>query len=148
MFDVQHEIEQIAGLAVHGDIGSRVVEFTSLIVFDDVLRLIQILRRANATITLHDRRYPSPPGAFMDYSQEKAAPERWSMTLGNHGWTGGIYQIDDETIALQIHDVFNRGRRPKLQIEGGTIFSHYDQENATRNKKMIQALRELHKKEA
>jgi hypothetical protein len=32
------------------------------------------------------------------------------MTLGNHGWTGGIYNINREILILQIQDLITSNR--------------------------------------
>ena len=143
-------VEEVAGARIDGDAGSRRVLFSSVISIGDMQRLIGELRRSKAALKLHDPLYPSgtDPGAYMDYTQERALPDRWSMTLGNHGWTGGVYQIDDGTVALQVVDLVNRGLLVELPIETGKIFSHYELETNAKNDEMIARLRELHPQEA
>ena len=66
------------------------------------------------------------------------------MTLGNHGWSGGIYQLDDETIAIQCFDLLRKKKLESLAFEDGSIFSHYDPESTESNTRMINELRALH----
>lgn len=69
------------------------------------MELLVILRNNKIAFAIYDSLYPSSgdPGAYLDYSQEKnEKANSWSMTLGNHGWTGGIYTIDEYIMARQI----------------------------------------------
>ena len=72
---------------------------------DEVKELLQILRTEKYQIAFHDNVHTtiSDPGAYFSYSTEKSVDDNhWSMTYGNHGWSGGIYQIRDFVLAKQI----------------------------------------------
>ena len=142
------DICSLNGMTVVGAVGARCVQFSSTVQFDDVVRLLALLRCKNAAIAIYDPDYPSmsDPGAYVDYTLEKADSGYWSMTLGNHGWSGGIYQIDDETIAVQVFDLYNNGHLPQLSIETGRIFSHYERESDEKNLEMVLRIRGIHGK--
>jgi hypothetical protein len=144
------EIRNLLGMTLSNTPEGKCIQFGTTIIFDDVLRLITILRRNKAKIAIYDSAYPSPSdlGAYMDYSLEKAVGDTWNMTLGNHGWSGGIYRIDDETIAMQVNDLSNLGVLPQLDIENGKLFTHYDLVTENQNLEMISRIRDLHPKKA
>ena len=135
------------GMTLTGEAGHRQIVFPSSVTLEEMRSLIGTLRTHGAELDVYDELYPSPsdPGAYFNYSQQKALPNHWSMTYGNHGWSGGIYQIDDDTLALQCVDLHRKGKLATLSFEDGTIFSHYEQETDEDNRKMIQELRTLHK---
>jgi hypothetical protein len=142
----ENSIERIAGMAVTGKSGARAVILSADATLDEVRNLIFALRDASAQLSVYDAAYPSPsdPGAYFTYSCGKAAAGRWSMTLGNHGWTGGIYQVEDDTIAVQVFDLLKKGQLTELQFEGGCFFAHYDHESEERNLEMNRRIQSLH----
>src|SRR6476659_738066 len=79
--------------------------------------LLQVLRECDEDFGFFDERYPSPsdPGAYFSYSPSETAGQ-WRMTLGNHGWTGGIYEIDDGTIRRQLKDLVARKRLRSIEV--------------------------------
>jgi len=66
------------------------------------------------------------------------------MTLGNHGWTGGIYTISENNIALQIHHLVESGQIDSISIEDVKIFSHYEKQNSVRNKDQNALIYRIH----
>jgi hypothetical protein len=139
-------IRRLPGMALARDSGAKCVQLDSKVLFNDLLRMITILREHDAKISVFDPCYPSPsdPGAYFDYTLQKAVGETWSMTLGNHGWSGGIYRVDDRTLAMQVYGLSSNGRLSKLDVERGTIFEHYAPVTERSNVEMIEKLRTLH----
>ena len=71
----------------------------------DIKRLLEKLWCESYEIAFHDTIHPtlSDPGAYFSYSTKKSTKENvWSMTYGNHGWSGGIYHLSCKTVAHQI----------------------------------------------
>ncbi len=66
------------------------------------------------------------------------------MTLGNHGWSGGIYNIRSATISRQIHNLYARGRLSSLGLDNVGFFRHYRPVSAEANDEMDRRLLELH----
>ena len=80
----------------------------------------------------------------MAYAQTKAQPGRWSMSLGNHGWSGGIYQIDDQTLAQQLFSLNQHGHLHQLRIDQGRLFANYTIEDEEKSQGMMKQLRTIH----
>jgi hypothetical protein len=130
------EIEQLKDFAVINRQNSKVIEIKKETTFENIFELLQILRKNNIAFSFYDSYYPSPsdPGAYLDYSQEKNEKDNaWSMTLGNHGWTGGIYTITENNITRQIHNLLKNNQIDSIKIDNVKIFSHYDKENRDNN---------------
>lgn len=63
---------------------------------EDIEFLLEKLWDEKFEIAFHDTIHPtlSDPGAYFSYSTEKSENKNvWSMTYGNHGWSGGIYHL-------------------------------------------------------
>lgn len=115
--------------------------------FANILALLKILRTHKVSFALYDSYYPSPsdPGAYLSYSQKLNETEHaWSMTLGNHGWSGGIYTISENTIAWQIHNLAKNNQIDSIKIDNVKIASHYDKENTDRNRNRNALLYGIH----
>lgn len=86
---------------------------------DELGGLLTAIRRHSGEFSVHDPLYPSvsDPGAYFSYSTSGALDGCWSMTLGNHGWTGGIYQIRDDVIIAQLDDLLALGMLDSLGID-------------------------------
>lgn len=133
----ESEIAQLKAFTIKDHQGVEVVGISKAATFEDITELLYILRKHKIAFALYDPFYPSPsdPGAYLDYSQEKnEAPNSWSMTLGNHGWSGGIYTISENNIALQIHHLVKSGQIDSISINDVKIFSHYEKHNFVRNR--------------
>lgn len=131
------EIEQLKDFSVVNRQNSKVIEIKKETTFENLVELLRILRRNNIAFSFYDSYYPSPsdPGAYLGYSQEKNETDNaWSMTLGNHGWTGGIYTITENNITRQIHNLVKTNQIDSIRIDNVKIFSHYDKENVDSNK--------------
>jgi hypothetical protein len=110
--------------------------------------LLQVLRECGVDFGFFDEGYPSPsdPGADFSYSPSETAG-KWRMTLGNHGWTGGIYEIDDSTICLQLKDLIARKRLRSVEIGDVCFFSRKPAESASSNRSMNKKLSAIHRDE-
>ena len=140
--------EEIAelGVRITGVPGKRRLVFPAPVERETIQALLPILRRREAALSLYDPLFPSPsdPGAYFDYAQQGAAPGSWSMTLGNHGWSGGIYQITEEALAAQIFSLLRRGELAELRFEDGRLFTHRSRQPAAQSADMDRRLRRLH----
>jgi hypothetical protein len=116
---------------------------------DEISQLLALLREKKSGITFHDTVHPtiSNPGAYFSYSTEKSVDDKhWSMTCGNHGWSGGIYQIRDFTLAQQIISLVKKEELSRLQISDVGFFSHYDVKSEAESKTMDAEIQEMHRK--
>lgn len=86
------QVNKIVGLKIVQKNNSIAIAIEQNIQIQTVKDLLQLLRENKVAFAIYDSFYPSPsdPGAYIDYSHEKGDnTHTWSMTLGNHGWTGG-----------------------------------------------------------
>lgn len=131
------QVEKIKGLSIVENINSRIVEFSNLTTKESIKSLLALLHENKIAFSFHDSLYPSAsdPGAYIDYSQEQNSSEKtWSMTLGNHGWSGGIYTIEEKNIVIQINNLVRHDLLNSIRIDNVKIFSHYDKENLDFNR--------------
>lgn len=107
--------------------------------------VFQVLREGGLDFGFFDERYPSPsdPGAYFSYSPSGAAG-RWRMTLGNHGWTGGVYEIDDGTVRRQLRDLVARDLLRAVEVGDVCFFSRKPDESAAASRAMNRKLLRLH----
>lgn len=68
------------------------------------------------------------------------------MTLGNHGWTGGIYTIKEDAIANQIYSLIKQKQIDSIRIDNVKIFSHYGKKTGEVNEKQNDLLSKIHTK--
>jgi hypothetical protein len=116
---------------------------------DEISQLLTLLREGKSEITFHDTVHPtiSDPGAYFSYSTVKSVDDKhWSMTYGNHGWSGGIYQIRDFTLAHQIISLIKKEELSRIQISNVAFFSHYDVKSEAESKKKDFEIQEMHRK--
>jgi hypothetical protein len=61
----------------------------------DIAGILRKFKETGDKFEIYDAYYPSPsdPGAYICYASYDDSSDSFSMTLGNHGWTGGIYII-------------------------------------------------------
>jgi len=103
------------------------IEFSTSVDYKEIENLVFFLWNNGYDIAFHDIIYPtiSDPGAYFDYSVKKAKLNGfWSMTFGNHGWTGGIYHIRIGTVSKQIFNLVNKGKIDRIQISNVIFFMH------------------------
>lgn len=129
--------------------GIEYISIDKLVRTDDINELLKLLRTEKIQISFHDNVHPtiSDPGAYFSYSTEKSNDDKhWSMTYGNHGWSGGIYQIRDFVLAKQIISLIKKEELTRIQISGVVFFSHYDLKSEDDNKKKDSEIQEMHRK--
>lgn len=105
------------------------IKFDSTFSKNEMRELLDKLWDYQFDIAFHDNIHPtiSDPGAYFSYSTEKSlGPEYWSMTYGNHGWSGGIYHIKKTTVYQQVYNLVYKSELDKIQITYVNFFSHYD----------------------
>jgi len=95
-------------LGIPNDQKKITLDFTSISKLDD---LFEILEKHKFKFDLFDLQYPqiSDEGAYFSYTFDKV----WKMTLGNHGWSGGIYTIDKNVIINQLTNLIMLENRIK-----------------------------------
>lgn len=95
MDELEKDIERINGVNLVKYSKDRYVRIQSNVKSDELLQLLRTLEKHKNPFYFHDPLYPSisDPGGYFSYSQEGSNSKAyWSMTLGNHGWSGGIYK--------------------------------------------------------
>lgn len=114
----------------------RVIGLHKEVSHEVIAQLLALLRERQMSFSVYDPLYPSPsePGAYMAYRPEPdtAAPA-WSMTLGNHGWSGGIYTIKERNMVLQLGHLVRLGLIDSIGIDDVSFFAHYDKVYPDRN---------------
>jgi len=136
-------------LELHIANGIKYVNIDKFVKTDEINELLEILRTENYQIAFHDNVHPtlSDPGAYFAYSSEKSADSKhWSMTYGNHGWSGGIYQIRDFILAKQIISLIKKEESHRIQISDVAFFSHYDVKLENESKKKGAEIQAMHQK--
>ncbi len=125
------------------------VYIDKLVGTDDIKDLLNVLKSEKYQIAFHDNVHPtvSDPGAYFSYSSEKSIDDNhWSMTYGNHGWSGGIYQIRDFILARQIISLIKKEELTRIQISDVIFFSHYDLKSEDDSKMKGSEIDEMHRK--
>lgn len=116
---------------------------------EDIILLLEKLRKEKFEITFHDTLHPtiSDPGAYFSYSTENTENENiWSMTYGNHGWSGGIYHINQKTLAKQITNLIHKTPMTEIQITDVCFFSDYPVKDAESSAKKDSEIFQMHNK--
>lgn len=130
---------------VHGK--TRRIDLPDALTDSTLNALLQVLWECGEDFGFFDERYPSPsdPGADFSYSPSETAG-KWRMTLGNHGWTGGIYEIDDATIRRQIKDLVAKELLSSIEVGDVCFLSRKPAESASSNRSMNKKLLRIHPK--
>lgn len=110
---------------------------------DAFAQLLAWLMQADIEFALFDPLYPSPsdPGAYLSYRPVNGV---WRMTLGNHGWTGGIYEIEMAIVCQQLSNLHAKGQLGEITVEEVAFFSHYELRSVEANAEMNQRLCDIH----
>ncbi|UUC47156.1 hypothetical protein [Flavobacterium cerinum] len=113
-----------------------------------ITQLLKTLRKHKIAFSVHDRLLYSyeigDPGAYVTYSQDKNDLEDcWSMTFGNHGWSGGTFTIEEKNIALQLFNLAQKEEIDSIRIGNVRLFN-YEKKNPDRNKNMNALLYTIH----
>lgn len=142
---VLEDLNSLAGIQVI-EKGKGQIQLTEQVTLEQVQHLLDVFRKHGREFAIYDPCFPSPsdPGAYFSYSPEKALLNTWNMTLGNHGWTGGIYVIDEKTVALQLKNLAARKLLEQVDLGGACFFSRYSPVEKARNERMNEQLLILH----
>lgn len=140
------EISNIDGIKLVEKFNKKVASFDNSLSKNNIELFVLTLYKYKTAFSFHDTLYPSPsdPGAYISYFL-KPSSENWKMSLGNHGWSGGIYTIDNEVIYKQLNNLIQSSQLSEIQIEGVGTFSHYAEKNGEENKRQNDYLIEVHK---
>ena len=109
--------------------------------------LIKLLKTHKIDFSIFDPLYPSSsdPGAYLSYSATEINIEgNWQMTLGNHGWSGGIYQIPEEVILIQIKNLIEYQSGIEIEISEVIFFRKYSLVGEQINSQEISKIQALH----
>jgi hypothetical protein len=107
------------------------------------MQVVKSLMDRGIEFAFYDPTFPSPsdPGAYFSYAPINGV---WRMTLGNHGWSGGIYEIDAPVVANQLRSLYLQGALRALELDGVDFGAHYQSESRSKNDAMNVKLRDLH----
>lgn len=116
------------------------LDFVSIPKLDD---LFEILEKHKFKFDFFDRKYPqiSDEGAYFSYSFDQV----WKMTLGNHGWSGGIYIIDKKVIINQLTNLIMLENEIELGIKNVSFFKQFTEKSDSENLEMSKRLKDIHK---
>jgi hypothetical protein len=108
-----------------------------------IVEALTALMNDGLDFSVYDALYPSPsdPGAYFSYRPERGV---WRMTLGNHGWSGGIYEIEAAVVAQQLAHLHRLGLLESLGLDRVCFFSHYAPLSVPEHRQMNQRMREIH----
>ena len=128
---------------IQNDQRGRCLVFDEGLTEDAFTSFLNTMMREGMEFSLYDPQYPSPsdPGAYLSYSPQNGA---WLMTLGNHGWSGGIYNIETTIISRQLFSLYATGRLTPLGLDRVCFFKHYKPESVEKNEQMNWRLQEIH----
>ena len=127
--------------------GVAFVVFPETVTRQEISTLLEELRSAALEIAFHDTIHPtlSDPGAYFSYSTRKTInKDHWSMTYGNHGWSGGIFHIRQETLCQQIFNLVSKGKLDRIQITEVCFFSGYAVEDSEKSKVKDNTIFQMH----
>ena len=145
--DLVKEIENISGFNFIDRKGEKVVKLFGKLTDQDFRAFVTVLRNYNKSFSIYDGLYPSmsDPGAYISYSQEKNELDGyWSMTLGNHGWSGGLYHIEESIIINQLNSLRRKNMITEIQIDKGVFLSNFNNVGDDMNEEINKILRQLH----
>ena len=110
--------------------------------------VLNTISEAKGIFEIYDSFYPSPsdPGAYISYANYDSCKNTWEMTLGNHGWSGGVYCVENSVVVDQLLHISTKEKAIELITKGAVFFSHYEAEPEEKNTEMNLKLAEIHKK--
>lgn len=147
-------VQKIEGLSLTERSWIRYIKFQEGISTKSIQALLELLRKNAIDFEFYDERYPilseeSDPGAYVSYSQKKNTLDKvWNMTMGNHHWSGGIYQIDESTVAIQLKDLIDRKLISEIKIDRVAFFDHYEMRGPEKSKEENKKIAEKHSPKA
>ncbi len=127
--------------------GNKYIKFDKSISEGGIIDLLNQLWNGKYEFTFQDMIYPSisDQGAYFSYSTKKTnQPDYWSMTFGNHGWSGGIYHISTKTISKQILNLIKKSHIEKIKASNVAFFSHYKVQPKEKSLKKELEINDIH----
>lgn len=133
----------VEGVQLVGSPERRQISFSIDFQPESVSKLLVVLAQHEFEFAIYDPTYPSPsdPGAYFSYSPKQG---RWRMTLGNHGWSGGIYDVPVKAIASQLRNLLTRSLLTAIDLDHVHFSKHYAPETPEKNRVMTERLLALH----
>lgn len=136
-------MESLEGVNYYVGPSGREVVFAEGLSEKTFSHFLAAMMKGGLEFSLYDALYPSPsdPGAYLSY---RPIGGTWKMTLGNHGWSGGIYDIEPAAICRQLKNLHDKGLLTGLRLEGVCFFSHYALESQEKSRAMNERLYQIH----
>ncbi|RZK56001.1 MAG: hypothetical protein EOO91_12960 [Pedobacter sp.] len=144
----ENEFYKIDGLS---PLNAKVIEFNPNVTMDTILQLLSLLHQNRIAFSFYDALYPSvsDTGTYFDYQPTKNETAiTFLMTLGNHGWSGGIYEISENTVATQIFNLIYQNHLQVISIDKVRLFTHHPLKDVAQNLKQNELICGLHTTEA
>lgn len=115
----------------------------------DIQKTVAFLHVHSIEFEVHDLIYPREDqstidsGSYMTYSPLKDSQGKFLMTYGNNGWSGGIYEIEFDTIVTQLHHLIT-SKGVSETSRNPVFFKHYERKSVYENAKINREIREKH----
>jgi|APCry1669192647_1035423.scaffolds.fasta_scaffold63981_1 hypothetical protein len=125
---------------------SQSIKFDSSISENNLIQFLKRIKDKKMEFEFYDEFYlsPSDPGAYISYSSKKIkVGDKWQMTLGNHGWSGGIYLIEESTLIKQLMNLI-RNNALEINVDGVCFFSHYTVKPESKSLEMEKEILKIH----
>lgn len=136
-------MNNIPGMRVATGARGRQIVFDSEVPANTFIILLESMMKDGTAFAFYDPTYPSPsdPGAYFSYSPMNGV---WRMTLGNHGWSGGIYVLAGPVVVQQLQNLHSNGALAPIDLDKVCFFSHYEAAPPALNEAMNKKLEALH----
>lgn len=133
----------ISGVCIQDNHQGRCIIFDHDVTKQVFINFLNCMLQQGLAFSLYDPLYPSPsdPGAYLSYIAQEGI---WLMTIGNHGWSGGVYHIHSYTIAQQLFNLFKTGQLLPLNLDHINFFEHYPVESEENNARMNDNILKIH----
>jgi hypothetical protein len=97
-------------------------------------------------LSYFDDLYPSPsdPGAYFNFFHSNESETIYYMSLGNHGWSGGIYLVDEEIMKKQLRNLIHHKLLKTIELTFELPMKYYSLKDSRSNSEMSQRLIDLH----
>lgn len=138
----ESELCKIDGLQL---INGKAIALNPNVSLATINQLLSLLHQHQISFSFYDALYPSvsDPGAYFKY-QPTATPLTFLLTLANHGWSGGIYEITEITIAQQLFNLIGQNHLHSISIDKVKLFSRHPLQDVAQNLKQNQLIYKLH----
>ena len=133
----------VPGIILSVDKRGRHIAFAPNLGVETFVAFLEAMLQEGLEFAMYDPSYPSPsdPGAYLSYSPSNG---EWRMTLGNHGWTGGIYTVAAAVIAKQLFSLYAQKVLDPLDLDGVAFFKSMAPKSSADNAEINARLTRLH----